>query len=73
MKLELNKISTTEKFIMLEDLWNDLSKQVHDKRLTPKWHLDTLSERESSIKNGNSNFNNFSETKKRLHAIVEKY
>jgi len=73
MKLELNKISITEKFIMLEDLWDDLSKRVEDKRLTPKWHLDTLNERELSIKNGDSNFNNFSDTKKRLQSIVNKY
>ena len=73
MKLELNKISITEKFIMLEDLWDDLSKQVNDKRFTPKWHLDTLSEREQNIKSGKSNFNNFSDTKKRLQTIVDKY
>jgi len=73
MKLELNKISIAEKFIMLEDLWDNLGKQVDDKRFTPKWHLDTLSEREQNIKSGKSNFNNFSDTKKRLETITDKY
>ncbi len=54
--LNLEKLNKNEKFIAMEELWDDISKDTLDDRLSPKWHLDILKNREKKYKDGDSRF-----------------
>jgi hypothetical protein len=66
LSLDIKNLSLNDKFIILEELWEDMSKNVDENRFTPQWHLDTLTQREKSIKNGSSKFSTLDDVKKRL-------
>lgn len=66
LSLDIKNMNITDKFIILEQLWEDMSKNVDEDRFTPKWHLDILEKREENIKNGISKFNDLTEVKQRL-------
>jgi len=66
--LNLETMSTSEKFMALEELWEDMSKNVNSDELTPKWHLDILDEREKMLQSGEAKFENFDDVKKELLA-----
>ena len=42
LSLDIKNMNITDKFIILEQLWEDMSKNVDEDGFTPKWHLDTL-------------------------------
>ena len=67
--LDLSSMSTTQKFMVLEELWEDMSKNVPSNQLTPNWHIDELSSREKKLKNNKSTFSNLEDAKSRLKAI----
>ncbi len=69
LSLDIKNLSLSDKFIILEELWEDMSKNVDENRFTPQWHLDTLSQREENIKNGSSKFNRIDDVKKRLTGL----
>ncbi len=54
--LNLKKLNRSEKFIAMEELWDDISKDAYDDRLSPKWHLSILKTREKKYKEGDSKF-----------------
>ncbi len=54
--LNLENMSTSEKFMAMEELWNDMSNSVDIEQFIPAWHLDVLDKREEKAKNGNSKF-----------------
>ena len=66
----LTNLSISEKFLMLEELWEDLSKNAQNAGFTPSWHMDILESRENSVKNNNSKFDNFSNVKERLTKLA---
>ena len=66
LSLDIKNMNITDKFIILEELWEDMSKNVNEDGFTPKWHLDTLEKREENIKNGISKFNDLAQVKQRL-------
>ena len=66
--LNLEAMSTSEKFMAMEELWEDMSKNIDPDKLTPKWHLDVLDEREKRVQSGESKFENFDDVKKKLLA-----
>ena len=70
---QLSKMPLSEKFLMMERLWENLSQDADDKGFTPKWHIDVLDDRALKVENGESNFNSFSDVKKRLQTFVDKY
>ena len=40
MIMNTKQLNMTNKFILLEQLWDDLSQNVEDDRFTPNWHLE---------------------------------
>lgn len=63
---ELKKMNITDKFTMMEQLWEDMSENIEDDRFSPNWHLDILNEREKNIENNSSKFDDLDDVKKRL-------
>jgi len=66
LSIDIKDMSMSDKFTILEELWEDMSKNVCETRFTPQWHKDTLSQREQNIQNGTSKFNSLDDAKKRL-------
>jgi hypothetical protein len=44
--LNYDKIPMQEKFIIMEELWANMSHQAEDNGFTPDWHLEVLANRE---------------------------
>ena len=70
--LNLETMSTSEKFMALEELLANMSKNVNSDELTPKWHLDILSDLDEKEKNNELKFSDFNEAKKRLQTLIKK-
>jgi len=72
MSLSLNyeQMELSEKFIILEELWENMSHDAKNKGFTPRWHLDELNQRESNIKDSTSTFSDLDEAKSRLQKLV---
>jgi len=66
--LNYDKISMQDKFIMMEELWENMSQTPQDKGFTPDWHLEVLASREESLTN--ESFSDFESAKERLHKLV---
>lgn len=64
--LKLDDISVSEKFMMMEALWSNLSENIDNSNFTPQWHLDILSEREKLIKSGELEFSSLADVRERL-------
>ena len=63
--LPLDKMTTSDKLRVIEDVWDDLCRSNADIP-SPAWHADILSTRERQIRNGNAEFLELDEAKKRL-------
>ncbi|OHD96772.1 MAG: hypothetical protein A3E21_03350 [Sulfurimonas sp. RIFCSPHIGHO2_12_FULL_36_9] len=70
MSLNYDQMPMSEKFIMLEELWENMSHDAIQNGFTPQWHLDILQQREQNIKNGKSTFSEFEDAKSRLQKLV---
>ena len=70
--MDIKQLNMTDKFILLEQLWDDMSQNVDDSRFTPNWHLEILNELEIKEKNNQLEFSNFEDAKKRLHSLAKK-
>ncbi len=68
----LKDMNMTDKFIILEQLWEDMSQNVEDDRFTPQWHLDILNDIEAKEENDTLKFSNFEDAKKRLQSLATK-
>ena len=64
--LNLNNMTTSQKFMAMEELWEDMSKNINDDSLTPQWHKTVLNEREKQIASGQAKFENFDDAKQEL-------
>ncbi len=67
---DYSKMATSEKFLMLEELWENMSHDATQNGFTPKWHLDVLASREESIENAKAKFSNYEDAKKRLQKLI---
>jgi len=63
LAIDYSKISIDEKFIMLENLWADMTKEVNEKGFTPSCHIEVLDDREEKLKNGTSKFYDLEDVK----------
>ena len=72
MMMDTKKLNMTDKFILLEQLWDDMSQNVNDDRFTPNWHLEILNELEAKEKENQLEFTDFKDVKKRLQLLVAK-
>lgn len=68
--MDIKQLNLTDKFILLEELWDDMSQNVDDNRFSPHWHLDILNELEIKEKNNQLEFSNFEDAKKRLQSLA---
>jgi putative addiction module component (TIGR02574 family) len=63
--ISLDSLSVSEKLILMERLWDDLSRRPADLP-SPDWHGDVLAERREAVREGKSAFVDWDEAKKRL-------
>jgi hypothetical protein len=63
--LPLNEMTTTEKLVVLDQIWEDLMRNA-DNIPSPDWHKEVLSARAKRVKNGESEFMNWEDAKSRL-------
>jgi hypothetical protein len=70
MQLKLNQMPISEKFLMMEQLWESMSQDAHNNGFSPSWHFDVLDAREKRVAEGTSIFNELSEVRKRLQKLV---
>ena len=68
--LNYNQMAISEKFIILEELWENMSLDAEKKGFTPQWHLDVLKSREDNIEKSISTFSDLEEAKIRLQKLV---
>jgi len=72
MIMDTKQLNITDKFILLEQLWDDMSQNVEDDRFTPNWHLEILNELEVKERNNQLEFSNFEDSKIRLQSLLTK-
>lgn len=68
--LSTDGMSVAEKLVLMERLWDDLSRRPEDVPL-PQWHGDVLAERMRAVREGRSNFVPWDEAKRRLRERLE--
>ena len=68
--LNLKDMNINEKFIAMEELWEDMSKNINTAELTPAWHIDILDELEKKEENGTLKFSSLQKSKERLNSLV---
>ncbi|MFZ5759508.1 MAG: addiction module protein [Thermodesulfobacteriota bacterium] len=61
--MNLQKMTTKEKLMIMELLWDDLCKNKIDFS-SPVWHEDILSQREKAISEGKDEFVDWTDAKK---------
>jgi len=66
----LEDLETSEKIIIMEEIWDNLSKNVDIDELTPKWHLKVLDNREKRVKTNQAKFYDLESVKKDLSDLV---
>lgn len=54
--LNIKTMQLEDKYIIMEELWEDLSKNVNNEYLSPQWHIDILGNREKKLSNNESKF-----------------
>ena len=68
--LKYDEIPMQEKFIMMEELWENMTHQAEENGFTPQWHLDVLANREANIQNSESSFSDLDSAIERLHKLA---
>ena len=68
--LNLEKISITDKFLMMEEIWKDLSIHSAANEFSPQWHYDALTKREREVTDGSMKFSSLTEVKERLRKLT---
>ncbi len=65
---ELSQLSLHEKLMMMERLWDELSRSEADVPV-PQWHKDLLDEREEKINSGEAKFIDWEDAKKQIDDV----
>jgi len=63
--LPLENFSVAEKLLLMERLWEDLSRRPCDVPI-PEWHGDILAERQTAVDEGRTSFVEWEVAKERL-------
>jgi hypothetical protein len=63
--IQLNKMTTPDKLRVLEDIWNDLQRTPKEIP-SPSWHADVLHAREKRLREGKSEFTDWTDAKRRI-------
>ena len=64
-ELSLESMTVQEKLVLMERLWDDLSRRPQDV-LSPAWHGDVLAARIAAVREGRMSFVDWEEAKDRL-------
>ena len=72
MIMDTKQLNMTDKFILLEQLWDDMSQNAEDDRFTPNWHLEILNDLEKKEHNNQLEFSNHEDSKIRLQSLLAK-
>lgn len=67
--LNLKNMTIAQKFMAMEELWEDISKTADSKLLTPTWHLEELNKREEKIQKGEAIFHTLDDIKKEFKSF----
>lgn len=67
--IPLDKMTTKEKLLALENIWEDLCKNPEEIP-SPAWHKDVLKKREEKIKKGEENFVDWLYAKKKISESI---
>ena len=67
---DIDNIPLAEKFLMMEQLWESMSKDAKNNGFSPSWHFDILDKREEKIATGKSTFSSLDEARERLQKLV---
>ena len=67
--LPLNEMSTSDKLITMENIWNDLCQHA-DEIPSPSWHGKVLKQRENDLKNGKDSFTDWEDAKRNIREAV---
>ncbi len=65
--LPLNEMTTTEKLVVINQIWDDLMRNPNDVP-SPEWHREVLSARAERIKSGAAQFKDFESVKSELRS-----
>ena len=65
VQLPLDSMTTLDKLRVLERIWDDLQRRPEEVP-SPSWHGDVLQNREDRIKEGSSQFSDWTEAKARI-------
>jgi gamma-glutamyl phosphate reductase len=68
--LPLDKMTTTDKLRVLEEIWDDLCRRAEEIP-SPAWHADVLRAREKRIKERSSRFMDWTDAKRKIRDQVE--
>ena len=71
MHISLEQMPIAEKFLMMEQLWESMSKDAQNSGFSPSWHFDVLNNREQKIATGESSFSSLNEARMRLQKLVK--
>lgn len=63
--LPIESFSVAEKLMLMERLWDDLSRRPSDVPI-PEWHGAVLAERQAAVREGRTSFVEWEAAKKRL-------
>lgn len=63
--LPIEHFSAAEKLLLMERLWEDLSRCPADVPI-PDWHGDILAQRQAAVRDGQTEFVDWEEAKQRL-------
>ena len=66
----IGNLSHNEKLVAMELLWRDLSRRPADVP-SPEWHGEVLAERIAAVREGRTQFGDWSDAKKRLRDRLE--
>jgi hypothetical protein len=67
--LKYDEMPIDEKFLIMEELWENMTHQAEANGFTPQWHLDVLENREERIQNSESSFSDLDSAIERLQKI----
>ena len=70
VSINYSHMALSEKFLMLEELWENMSHDAAQNGFTPKWHLDELKKREENLKNNKATFSDLEDAKNRLQKLI---
>lgn len=65
----VDKMSTTEKLLVMENIWDDLCRKA-DGIPSPLWHKKILQQREENVQKGIDTFIDWSDAKKNIRESV---